>query len=100
MRMGDTKNRWDVVGRSFAELGRRLGDRYDAMRSEEQDQVSDAVDRIVTNLDRAFTSLGDTIRDPESKHALERAGRSLADAVAGTFEDVGERVRRRLGTDR
>ena len=98
--MSLTKDRWDDVGRSFADLGRRLGDRYRDARSDEQGEVTDALDRLVAGLDRAFSSLGDTIRDPESKAAVERAARTLGDAVAGTVEDVGERLRKRFGADR
>ena len=97
--MSPARDRWDEVGRS-ADLGKRLGDRYRDARFDEQAEVTDALDRLVAGLDRAFTSLGDTIRDPESRAAVERAARSLGDAVAGTFEDVGERLRKRLGSDR
>ena len=97
--MSPARDRWDEVGRSVADLGKRLGDRYRDARFDEQAEVTDALDRLVAGLDRAFTSLGDTIRDPESRAAVERAARSLGDAVAGTFEDVGERLRKRLGSD-
>jgi hypothetical protein len=98
--MSQTRDRWEQVGRTFAELGRRVGERYRDSASDDHEEVSDAVDRLVARLDRAFTSLGETLRDPESKQAVERAARSLGDAVAGTFEDVGERVRRRAGSPR
>lgn len=96
--MSRTKDRWEHVGQAFAELGRRVGESYRDSASDDHEEVSDAVDRLVARLDRAFTWLGETLRDPESKQAVERAARSLGDAVAGTFEDVGERVRRRIGS--
>jgi hypothetical protein len=94
--MSETKDAWDRVANVFSQLGRDVGERFRAMTAEEQEDVSGAVDKLVERVDRAFTSLGDTLRDPASRDSVKQAASSLGDAIATTFEDVGQRIRRTL----
>jgi|DewCreStandDraft_2_1066082.scaffolds.fasta_scaffold04313_5 DNA-binding ferritin-like protein len=95
----DVKRKWDEVGERFATLGRALAARYKQleMESEEEREARDALRALTRTLDRAFTSLGDTLRDPHAKDELRAAARSLADALGATFEEVTEEVRKRVG---
>lgn len=95
------KEKWDEVGERFATFGRALAARYkqleQAQEAEEEREARDALRAVTRTLDRAFTSLGDTLRDPRAKEELKAAARSLADALGATFEEVTEEVRKRVG---
>jgi hypothetical protein len=99
---GSTKDAWDQVGENFSGVGRRLSERYKALsaeRSEEtaedQEKVKEALRAVTDQLDRAFTSLGDTLRDPEAQAGLKKAVGSLGDALSTTFSEVSGRIRNR-----
>lgn len=96
----DAKRKWDEAGERFAAFGRALAARYKQLEQEQgaqEREVRDALRTVTQTLDRAFTSLGDTLRDPHAKEELKAAARSLADALGSTFEEVAEEVRRRVG---
>jgi hypothetical protein len=99
---GNVKNAWDEVGEHFAGVGRRLSDRYKALGSErpdapseDQEKVKEAIRTVTAQLDRAFTSLGDTLRDPEAQAGLKKAVGSLGDALTATFSEAAGRIRGR-----
>lgn len=110
---------WDRVGEHFASLGRQVGEHYRRLETErgpdagagpdaggasgseaERRRLDDAVRTLTERLDQAFTSVGNALRDPETRTAMDRAVRSLGDAVARTFSDVEEGIRRRAGRPR
>jgi hypothetical protein len=99
-----SKEAWDEVGERFAVFGRALAARYKqleqdrgATTEEDKRKVEEALSTITRQLDQAFTSLGDTIRDPGAKDGLKQAARSVGDALAITFSEVTEEVRKRIG---
>lgn len=99
----DSKEAWDEVGERFAVLGRALAARYKQLEQErgttaEEDKrkLEEALETVTRTLDQAFTSLGDTIRDPYAKQGLKDAARSFGDALGATFSDVSEEVRKRV----
>lgn len=99
-----SKEAWDEVGERFAVFGRALAARYQqleqergATTAEDKRKVEEALSTISRQLDQAFTSLGDTIRDPGAKDGLKQAARSVGDALAVTFSEVSEEVRKRVG---
>jgi len=101
---GNTKDAWDEVGERFGEWGRMLGQRY-RKRGEELGPTAEEdrkkLDEAVTRqLDQAFTSLGDTLRDPEAKQSLKDAAKAVGDAVSTTLSEAGEQIRSRLGSAR
>ncbi len=95
------KQKWDEVGERFATVARALAARYKQLEqeqgAEEAHEARDALRAVTRTLDRAFTSLGDTLRDPHAKRELKEAARSLADALGSTFEEVAGEVRKRVG---
>jgi phage-related tail protein len=100
---GEAKDAWDQVGERFADLGRKLSDHYkrqEGATSQSADEakrkIDDAIRTVGEHVDRAFTSLGESIRDPETKDTAQKAVRSLGDALDKTFADVSEAIRRRL----
>jgi hypothetical protein len=95
--MTDAKQRWDAVGEQFTELGKNFKARYktnatfdDAQRR----QLDDALRNVGEALDAGFTTIGDSLRDPEMRDDVKRAGIAVADALAATFTDVAEEIRR------
>jgi hypothetical protein len=104
-RRRDTQRSWDEVGRHFAEVGRRVSEHYRKLdeqgattSAEANRSVSDALQTVVHQMDQAFTSVGNALRDPEAKDSLNRAVRSLGDALSATFSDVSGEIRSKIGT--
>src|SRR3954447_14110788 len=104
MRMDEAKQAWDEVGSSFAKLGRAISERYRNLGDEQPSDrkpapegVADSLRRAADELDRAFTSLGDTLRDDEGREQMRDAGRKLGDALEVTVSEVSEDIRRAVG---
>jgi len=94
------KEAWTEVGEEFAELGRRVSEHYKKLGGEqptagEQEEMRQALRKIADEVDRAFTSLGDTFRDPEAKEGFGRVVKSLGTALTTTFSSVGAELRAR-----
>src|SRR5437764_15322730 len=106
--MDETKRAWDEVGEGLAKFGRRVSERYRQLGEErgsepgtaDEGAVADAIRRATDELDKAFTSLGDTLRDEEGREHVRDAGRKLGDARKVTFTTVADEVRRAVGTGR
>jgi hypothetical protein len=105
--MDDAKRAWDEVGDSFSKLGRKISEGYRqadergasdsnaaATEGQKEGVVPDAIRRATAELDRAFTSLGNTLRDDETQAHLLETGRKLGDALEVTFTSISEQVRR------
>ena len=103
--MDETKRAWGEVAEAFTTLGRVVSDRYRRLGAEraarpsagKESGVADAVRRAIDELDLAFTSLGDTMRDDEARRHVRDSGRKLSDALKVTFTEVGDEVRRAMG---
>jgi hypothetical protein len=96
----ETRQAWSDVGDRFFEVGRlvrehyrRLGGESEAETEAERQRVSDAVKNAGQQLNQAFTSVGNAIRDPEASQGLERAMSSLGLALAATFSDLGAEMK-------
>jgi hypothetical protein len=103
--MSGTQDAWSEVGERFASWGKQVAERYKESSGpareaakESQRKLEEAAHDITDVLDRAFTALGDTIRDETAKNDLKQAVKALGDAVAVTVSEAGEQVRRRVGT--
>jgi hypothetical protein len=106
--MDETKRAWEEVGEGFSKLGRIISERYRQLgeergtrpSAEEEGVVADAVRRATEELDRAFTSLGDTLRDDDARAHVRDTGRKLTEALDVTFTAVGEEIRKAVGSRR
>jgi hypothetical protein len=103
---GRTQEAWNQVGERFTSWGRLVAERYKEMEpsagetvQETQRKVEEAAREIADQLNRAFTALGDTLRDDRAKADLKEAVRTLGDAVAVTVTETGEAIRRRVGSN-
>ena len=100
---GRTQDAWNEVGERFASWGRHVAERYKSGQASEQAgetqrKLDEAAREIAEQMNRAFTALGDTLRDEQAKQDLKEAVRSLGDAVAVTVTETGEAIRRRIGS--
>jgi hypothetical protein len=101
--MDETKKAWDEVGEGFGKLGRMISERYQSLAASQpatpdEGAAKDSIRRATEELDRAFTTLGDTLRDDEAREHLRATGRKLGDALKLTFTEVSDQVRRSLGS--
>jgi hypothetical protein len=107
--MDTSKNAWNEVGDRFTAWGRMVADRYHEQRPDEpgvaatteQDDdlgstLAGAARGLADELDRAFTALGDTLRDDEAKDQLKVAVRTLGDAVTVTVAEATDEIRKRF----
>ncbi|MGZ8585102.1 MAG: hypothetical protein ACXWXQ_03520 [Actinomycetota bacterium] len=102
---GSSKEAWNEVGERFSSWGRQVADRYKEMDAtagegaqEAQRKLEEAARQLTEQLNRAFTAIGDTLRDDKAKTDLKDAVRSIGDAVAVTVTETGDAIRRRVGT--
>jgi len=100
-----SKEAWNQVGDKFGEWSRLLGEKYrkrgeelGTTAEEDRKKLDDAVQTVTRQLDQAFTSLGETLRDPEAKQNLKEATKAFGDALSTTFSEVGEQIRSKLGS--
>jgi hypothetical protein len=95
--MTDATDRWNEVGARFTELGLHLKQRYNENTTIDEQQrrdVEDALRHVGDALDAGFTTIGDAMRDAEMRDEFKRAGVAVADAVAATFSDVADEIKR------
>jgi hypothetical protein len=99
--MSGTQDAWSEVGERFTSWGKLVAERYRGASEttreaaqESQRKLDDAVRDVTDVLDRAFTALGDTIRDEHAKEDLKLAAKALGEALAVTVTEAGEQVRR------
>jgi hypothetical protein len=102
--MPGAQDAWSEVGERFAAWGRLVAQRYnessgtarEATRETER-KLEEAAREVTDVLDRAFTALGETIRDEQAKADLKGAVKAFGDAVAITVSETSEQIRRRVG---
>ncbi|MGH2554838.1 MAG: hypothetical protein ACRDHO_03875 [Actinomycetota bacterium] len=106
---GNDKNArkaWDEVGKQFSDVGKRIGEHYRSLESKtrtsaetQRQTVNDAIKKVVDEMDKAFTGLGNALRDPTTKQGLNKAAKSLGDALDSTFSGLGHKLRQRSSKD-
>lgn len=103
----NAKQAWNDAGERFSSWGRRVAGRYRESGGEKaaaesaqeaQRKLEEAARQIGDQLNRAFTALGDTLRDDEAKSELKDAVRALGDAVSATVTETGDAIRRRVSS--
>ncbi len=56
--------------------------------------MNDALRQMADALDAGFTTIGDSLRDPAIRDELRKAGTSIGDAMAATFNDVADEIKK------
>jgi hypothetical protein len=62
------------------------------------EKIDDALKQLTDAIDSAFSTVGETLRDPELREQLKTTANSLASAVSTTIHDVTEDVKERFGS--
>ena len=104
--MDETRRAWNEVGEGFAKLGRIISERHRQLgeedasgpRNPDERSLADAIRRATDELDRAFTSLGDTLRDDEARKQVRDTGDKVSEALKVTLSAASDEVRRTLGS--
>jgi hypothetical protein len=101
--MQGAQDAWSEVGERFAAWGRLVAQRYKESSGtareatqETERKLAEAAREVTDVLDRAFTALGETIRDESAKADLKGAVKAFGDAVAITVSETSEEIRRRV----
>jgi hypothetical protein len=100
---GRTQEAWNEVGERFSAWGHLVAERYresetaDAEPEETQRKLEETARELADQVNRAFSALGDTLRDEQAKAGLKDAARSVGDAVAVTVGELTVAIRRRVG---
>src|SRR6266540_5073133 len=91
-----TRKAWEEAGQHFSNVGKKIGEHYRNLEDEaessaetQRQTVSDALKKVVDEVDQAFTGLGNALRDPQTKDSLNKAAKSLGDALDSTFSGRG-----------
>ncbi len=99
------KEAWNDVGERFATWGRHVADRYKEKGSdggetaqESQRKLEEAAHEVSEQLNRAFTALGETLRDEGARAELKDAVRAVGDAIALTVSETSDTIRRVVGS--
>jgi vacuolar-type H+-ATPase subunit E/Vma4 len=93
---------WNEVEERFAAWGKHVSQRYrredkakdDEADAEAQRKLDEAAREIVDQLGRAFSAVGDTLKDDEAKRDLREAVSALAAAIGTTVSEAGDAIRR------
>lgn len=105
---GTAKDAWNDVGERFTSWGKLVTERYreaepgDAAQTEaasaagEERRLDEAARDLTQQLNRAFTALGETLRDAEAKDRLKDAVKALGEAVSVTVTETTDELRKRL----
>jgi len=99
----NAKDAWNDVGERFSSWGRLVADRYKEAETttvesarDAQHKLEESARELTEQLNRAFTAVGDTLRDPKAKENLKQAVRALGDAVSVTVTETGDEIRKRI----
>ena len=99
---------WSDVGERLTAWGRLVSARYhDAGREPTSTETAAGMPRgseratrdLGDQLNRAFTAIGDTLRDDRAKEQLRDAMKAVGDAIGVTVEETTDAIRRRVGRD-
>lgn len=101
--MGEVETAWKEVGDKFTDLGYRFRDHYRKLEAERADggeateESEQAFKKVADELDIAFSSFGNALRDVEVKDDARTAANSLLEAFGATFQEIGDAFQRAVG---
>jgi hypothetical protein len=100
--MAEVKAAWDDVGNRFAEMASHVKDQFEARvafgDAPGTQKVDDAIRTLVGAIDKTFSAISDTLRDPATREEAKQAASAMGDALAATFNEVADQIRSRSGT--
>jgi hypothetical protein len=96
----DTKQAWSEVADQFSGLGLKLKLHLEeALKARPDDEtVKKALEELRDSLDRAFTAVGDAVKDPAVKQDVVDVASSLREALSTTFSEASDDLRNCFGS--
>lgn len=94
--MAAPRESWEEVGERLSELGLKLKlhvEQAEKGRAEAETEVTDALRSVGDAIDRAFTALGNAVKDDAVREDARDVGQSMIGALDATFSELGERFR-------
>ncbi len=97
--MNDMKKSWEKAGSKLSALGLKLKYHFEEERSgdaddEDDDVVRNAVEKLREAFDDAFDAIENAAKDPAVKDDVKMSALLLRDALAETFSEAGESMRK------
>ncbi len=103
--MTDASNKWSEVGSHVSGLGQKLRYHFEQARTAEaastgaadtagDERVHDAVRKLADALDGVFDAVGAAVKDPAVKDDVRQTGTALSEAIATTFAEISDDLRR------
>ncbi len=102
--MADASNKWSEVGSHVSGLGQKLRYHFEQTRSAEPGatgadtardaRVHEAVRKLGDALDGVLDAVGAAVKDPAVKDDVKQVGTALSDALATTFAEISDDLRR------
>jgi Flp pilus assembly pilin Flp len=96
----DPRPAWDDVGAGCSELGAKLKQHFEQVRSEDAVKANEALRKLADAVSDAFEAVGNAARDPSVRADAQKVASTLADALGATFAGVGDEVKRIFSKDR
>jgi hypothetical protein len=87
---------WHTVQDEFGDLGQRLKETYRKVASDggpSEDEIKQAFGTLVGAWDQVAESVSSALQDPEVRHHLKAAARSLGAALGDTISELGNELR-------
>jgi Flp pilus assembly pilin Flp len=89
--MPDVEEAWRETADTFVRLGATFWKRYkEAVPDAGAAEVASALETIADTVDRSFSALGASVRDPQVREVSREAARSFIGALDVTFTQIGE----------
>ncbi len=92
--MGDISQRWNEVGEGFADLGRQLKTHFEDGAEANRAEVRGAMQGLTNTAEHLAEAVRGGAHDPAFREGAQRAAKSLTNALADTFAQVSEELRR------
>lgn len=97
--MNDMKKSWEKAGSKLSALGLKLKYHFEEERSgdsdeEDDDVVRGAVEKLREAFDDAFDAIENAAKDPAVKEDVKMSALLLRDALAETFSEAGDTLRK------
>jgi len=96
----DAKAAWSDAGERLGGLGAKLKAHYDAQAAEGNaggTEFKEAAKKLGEAVEAAFHTIGVAAKDKSVQEDVKHVGRSVADALAGTFAGLSGEMKRTFG---
>ncbi len=100
MSRDEVKQAWKKVGDEFSALGLKLELHFEEERSDDDQETTAMVKRLVDLVEDAFESVAEAAKDEAVRDDVRRAAGAFADAITVTVGEAGEEIRSRVPGDK